>query len=917
MPSDIRNFFKPYTVPKARVPDNSTLEEEIVVLPTRRTVTPGSSAQKRCPEMASLDGAADDDGDDLMHSSPTRSTQRRMTAVEVPSPKPRVTPEAVPKQPTPAAIPAPAVNPAVPVPVPASASRATTSFSSMSTLSSLPMSSQSSSRRVIKGGLFAVTNSDSGSDSDDELEDLDSFMPRKKLKMTPPGQDTNRAIEIPDTVKPGRQSARLSDKGVVGSGWSTPRLPPSPPRTVYKHSLLSMVKRHEKRQKQDARIADAEAAVAEEDSKYAVQLTAAPLVDGKAKAEAMAEDSDQGARMMQAMARTEAMQDEEHFTFFADAAPRVGNAPFPVHSLPDHSWAHLLKDEPSRVQACLTGFVVDLAETQLLTRDVVRWFACQLAHEPSEELCEAYTAIIQACPEGHDLGWSGLSSLRSFYQTTLGDQYCNATGNQDDGLPHRTSEEMHFSCVCGYAEDDGSAVACDSCGKWQHTTCYHPQYDGKELPEDLEHHCNDCRPQHVDKMAAQRRQEARRAHLSPLRTHVETRTTSLRHVIGAIEHCAMLAGVQQIAHATADFALANIDEHVKGNLTLRTAIADSIEAMLASVAGDDMDRVCSAVMQHLFDDIDIALSLRCQVIAALPATSAHAHQLRRRLALNCITGERGTTSNNRPLASDEWASILLMHFRTAPHFAISEGTDYLLLLQLTNLIDIAIDAGFSPNVAAFFSPTQPTSQLGLKTPAAGSLSEDKKAFNAQIDALTNHIRAMASRIRDAGATHLRRTEAKSALERVAVRLEHSVRTRPKPRKGVFSGGGGGWLGRVGRESNEALIEGFVKQALRQQAPSIQLEDDHGSKEDGLVRMDGLADGEMEVVDDEENGDRGLEVVPMGMSSDRVMSNAEGGHTDDVVSGAERKAQGADAPSPEGQESDTGLWADLKGAVRLR
>ncbi|KAG9884389.1 hypothetical protein KCU98_g20190, partial [Aureobasidium melanogenum] len=59
---------------------------------------------------------------------------------------------------------------------------------SSSSLSSLPISSQSSSKRIIRDGMLAVTNSDSDSiDADsDPLDDIDELIRRKRLKMTPP-----------------------------------------------------------------------------------------------------------------------------------------------------------------------------------------------------------------------------------------------------------------------------------------------------------------------------------------------------------------------------------------------------------------------------------------------------------------------------------------------------------------------------------------------------------------------------------------------------------------------------------------------------------------------------------------------------------------------------------------------------------
>ena len=357
--SNLHNFFKRFTVPKERVPDTSHIEDDITVRPVvrKQIVQDATIRRKRSPQdtvatrqsrvhsprktttmrsssptltqqtpkssprqpsaITSLDAAADDVP--LLHSSPQPSTQRHMKAVELPSPKPKA-----------------------PLTAPMSA-QATTSFSSISTLSSVPLSSQSSSRRVVKkGGVIAVTNSESGTDSsssddNNDLADLESFMPaRKRVKLTPtPPPPTTRNdaarrqsgidIEIPDTAKPAaRQSKRLSDRTTINSSSSkatekkrTSRFlpPPSPPKAAYKHNLLNIVKAHALREAQDARIAEAEAELvaaaakleAERAERGALKLDA----QGVAHALMAEDDSDEGAKMMQAMARTEALREED------------------------------------------------------------------------------------------------------------------------------------------------------------------------------------------------------------------------------------------------------------------------------------------------------------------------------------------------------------------------------------------------------------------------------------------------------------------------------------------------------------------------------------------------------------------------------------------------------------------------------
>lgn len=83
---------------------------------------------------------------------------------------------------------------------------------------------------------------------------------------------------------------------------------------------------------------------------------------------------------------------------------------------------------------------------------------------------------------------------------------------QHDGssLDGAQEDDGQISCICGYLDDDGWTVACDSCNRWQHQLCYYPQYEDRSLPEALQHYCVDCRPQDLDRSRARIRQKVKR-----------------------------------------------------------------------------------------------------------------------------------------------------------------------------------------------------------------------------------------------------------------------------------------------------------------------------------------------------------------------------------------------------------------------
>ncbi|KAK3696136.1 hypothetical protein LTR37_018107 [Vermiconidia calcicola] len=788
----IKDFFKPFTIPKKRIPLNDVVEEEIVVASPRtqsscsslsslrasaspvkrlsgktrsgRSSNASTPTKKRSPtktptkrfKNVQLDGAADDDT--LIHVSPSSAKRREMEAVEIPTPRP-----------------APPAPPHFPREAPTRA--ATTSFSSVSTLSSVPMSSQSSSKRIMKNGIQAVTNSDSGSagSDSDELADVSTFIPRKRLKMTPPGKDAEHAIEIPSTVKPAaRQSARLSDQSVRASrsGTSTPRLPPSPPRTAYKYSLANMIKQQQKQEKEEARIREADAAFEEAQRRREEEMRREEEAGAGLKA-AVADDSDEGERMMLAMARTEALQNEEKFYYFRHVKDRAEAEDFP--ELLDPPWSLLSRNEQTRTQAFLTGFVSLLAGKLEVPRDLQRWLIAQLALETRHDLCEAYAETLH-CMRVR----TGRSSI------TL-QELSNILTNLSD-YKTRSSDE---------------------------------------------------RPQ-------QNRTNAK-LHGPP---------PGLRHLVQALEDlCATItSSASAVANVLFQLMLAGIDEHVVRDADLQSCVHNGIEQILNDRQDEEfLEQLYEWTVHSLFKS-ELSLQLRCRVVASLPAYAERGHRLRRLLALHIIASLDAKHEYRSDATSPDWADIILFRLKTAPQFATSESTNYALLDPLISVLNIAVDAGFSTNSSSHPKSLKP---LAATKPANSVISDAETTFNAQIDALTSQLRQISSRIRDAGTSHLRRAEAKSSIERLVVRLEYSVRTKPKPRKGIF----GGMVS--GEQRN--FLSGFLK------------------KEDDAVS-----------------------VVPVDMLSEREVSSGE--DTD----GSGNEAAGADAAVAGAEDESIDAYPELDG-----
>ena len=72
-------------------------------------------------------------------------------------------------------------------------------------------------------------------------------------------------------------------------------------------------------------------------------------------------------------------------------------------------------------------------------------------------------------------------------------------------------EHNTIKCICGFSDDDGQTIFCETCLTWQHIACYYPGHIEDALREDFSHSCVDCRPRELDAQKARERQKARLA----------------------------------------------------------------------------------------------------------------------------------------------------------------------------------------------------------------------------------------------------------------------------------------------------------------------------------------------------------------------------------------------------------------------
>lgn len=147
----------------------------------------------------------------------------------------------------------------------------------------------------------------------------------------------------------------------------------------------------------------------------------------------------------------------------------------------------------------------------------------------------------------------------------------------------------------------------------------------------------------------------------------------------------------------------------------------------------------------------------------LPISTSKARDLRRRLALSSLFDDSELA---RRSPSDHATLRNFIDRLGEKDFSITTTTSFLELQSNIMLLDMAIDDGF-------YTPSDD--------------KQEEKAYNADVDELTDALRGIWRNINDTG-LKLARTDTKGVIEWVQHRLAHSLRTRRKAKKSIFDVG---------------------------------------------------------------------------------------------------------------------------------
>ncbi|KAL1970382.1 hypothetical protein VTN77DRAFT_5542 [Rasamsonia byssochlamydoides] len=261
-----------------------------------------------------------------------------------------------------------------------------------------------SSQRIIKNGQEIVTGSD-GEDTD-SIESLES--PEELLKMftkpaTPADQKKDseaKTIDSERTLRPRQTTARNTIDRVFMPQVPTPK---------YKFTLEDLVTHAVDDEEAEAGVAKAKAALesSRKEGKEAPNGTSSRERGKSADiredvlTSALAEERDETdlQRLLNAVRRTEAFDQDKSWSFFSDQATTPSPPEFPRDSILPSSREAFLREPASRERAFHSGIVEFALSRDLLPDELIIWILYSVPSEPRDDLRYAYCrALKRASP---------------------------------------------------------------------------------------------------------------------------------------------------------------------------------------------------------------------------------------------------------------------------------------------------------------------------------------------------------------------------------------------------------------------------------------------------------------------------------------------------------------------------------------
>ncbi|KAL4973327.1 hypothetical protein BDW66DRAFT_162189 [Aspergillus desertorum] len=210
-----------------------------------------------------------------------------------------------------------------------------------------------------------------------------------------------------------------------------------------------------------------------------------------------------------------------------------------------------------------------------------------------------------------------------------------------------------------------------------------------------------------------------------------------------------------------------LDNTLTQDFTICSAIERTITAVLDATTDEYADELATNICITAHSTLKDA-ELQSRLLEHIVPVNDWISALRRRLAYIFLTNDPSADvgAQDRKAEVSRISSMLKRPQYNVKRYKKGQTEyDYGKLTAITNLLDIIIDSGWS------------------ETQFADESAEDE--FNHEIDALADQIKRIFTAIQDSGASHMKRTLAKEALEALHYRIVYCVRTKPRPKKVLF------------------------------------------------------------------------------------------------------------------------------------
>ncbi|KAL8759690.1 MAG: hypothetical protein Q9184_003539 [Pyrenodesmia sp. 2 TL-2023] len=553
-------------------------------------------------------------------------------------------------------------------------SNASSAFAGDVTLSQVPVIS--SSQRTVKHGKVVIRDSDEDrSDTDTSLEDIDNLIgAHNPPAVSLPGSEDESRLHA-TRARAGKSARNYQDRSAAAVA------PPPTAKAKHKFSLETLLKEREKEKESRLIVENARHLLDGLDEQKSLSTeTRNGTLDVDLLATLIEDENDGGniGRLMGAIGRTEALDQQKRWSFFEDNQDDIAVEPSECPAVVDAFWQRIFHDPGTRQQAFLGGYIVECASFQKLPDGLLTWLLDAACHETRADLHHSYC---QALQEIDDQVIDLLTTSK-----------CDALLASIGATPEALNLEMPAIPVVNTLKGPRAS-----------------------------------------------------AH------------AKLRRVLIVYHAVSGSMSLSTKTHTVSLLSRLLLDREIVDDCTLTSDIVENINAILDSMGLNDLnDDITAALITvyHLTED----LGLQLQLLRSFPACSLRTTLLRRRLALAFFFNDQAYLSRDRDRLVDFRA---IVDHLTKPKFVVSNDTDYSAFAASIAILAIGVDDGDPPTEDAN--------------------KEAQAAFNENVDILAHRIKAMFTQIVDTGASHMKRTEAKQALESFHACLTYAVRTKQKPR----------------------------------------------------------------------------------------------------------------------------------------